>query len=146
MNPPSIPQVSAGGVVVQLGQGNAYEVCLIRRQRHQGYAWCLPKGHLESNEQPSEAALREVQEETGLVAQILRPLGEISYSFTTPADGLSYQKTVTFFLMRPVGGQLGPCDAEAIEARWVPFQQALALATYENERQVLLKAQEVLTA
>ena len=136
---------SAGGVVVRRMQEGCAEVCLILRERsRQENAWCLPKGHIEAGEDASAAALREVQEETGLVGQIVAPLGEIAYTFRMPKDRRAHDKTVAFFLMRATGGSIGPADQEALEARWIPFEQALQMATYDNERQILRLAQQKL--
>lgn len=149
-----VPQTSAGGVLVRRG-GTGFEACLIRRSRHggpvpagperaDGSAWCLPKGHLEAQESPEAAARREVQEETGLQAEIVEPLGRIAYRFKLPGDPAVYDKTVIFFLMRAVGGSIDRHDDEALEARWMPLDEARREATYENERRILDQAEALL--
>src|SRR6266516_3355207 len=63
-------EFSAGGVVLQPEDGG-YEVALASRRTRRGdLAWGLPKGLVESGEEPAAAAVREVLEETGLVAEI----------------------------------------------------------------------------
>ena len=122
-----------------------YEVCLILRTRHRRRAWSLPKGHLAHGEEPAAAALREVEEETGLRGELLAPLGAITYQFTQPGTGALVPKSVTFFLMRVIGGSLQPQDTEeVVEGAWVPLDRALEHVAYENERRVLEQARELL--
>lgn len=136
-------ETSAGGVLIRRRSGRD-EVCLILRARHGVQAWCLPKGHLEPGEDAAAAAQREVKEETGVTAQILAPLGTISYQFTTAGERTPVSKSVCFFLMRALDEAEGPRDAqEVIDARWMPLDDAMRTATYENERQVLHRAQQV---
>ena len=142
MTPPVSPEIAAGGVLIS-ARDNRYDVCLVRRGRHQRQAWCLPKGHLEAGEDAAAAARREVQEETGWSGEVLQPLASISYQFTAPGGGL-ISKTVSFFLMRATAETQGPRDTQEVEeARWMALDEAIRLATYENERQILRQAQQV---
>ena len=133
-------EVAAGGVVVRRVHG-LLEVCLIRRTRHAGEAWSLPKGHLEPGEDAATAALREVREETGVVGEILEPLGTIRYQVRRSPDAAAVSKTVHFFLMRALDhAPRDRDDGEVAEVRWIPLDQAIADASYENEREVLRNA------
>ena len=150
MNRPRVREISAGGVLVRRSQ-QRYEVCLILRDPHRRKAWSLPKGHLEAGEAASAAALREVREETGVSSEILAPLGTISYQFTNPGEASHprrqaiVSKTVSFFLMRALReAPTHPDPEEVVEVRWVPLDEAIALVTYDSERQVLLKAKQVI--
>jgi ADP-ribose pyrophosphatase YjhB (NUDIX family) len=150
MRTPLQLQTSAGGVIVRrrptADTFGSYEVCLVLRDRHHRRAWCLPKGHFEQGEDAQAAARREVQEETGLVGEILRPLGSVTYEFSQPGQRGRCRKTVFFFLMRAIGGRLGAHDTqETVEARWVPLDEASSCATYENEQRVLAEARRLLT-
>ena len=136
MRPAPVPQTSAGGVVVRR-VGDRSEVCLILRTRYGRRAWCLPKGHVEAGEDPPTAALREVQEETGLVCEILSPLGTTAYQFTEPGAPAPFAKTVWFFLMRARAGDLARHDAEALEVRWMALDEALGRATYDSEQRII---------
>jgi len=142
MSAPTVFQTSAGGVVVRRLHGR-FEVCLTLRTRH-GNAWGLPKGHVEAGEEPSAAAVREVREETGLIGEILEPLSSITYQFRDRQQARLCSKTVVFFLMRALRGRLDDHDTETLEARWMAFDDAMANAAHENERQVLQQAQQVL--
>ena len=115
-----------------------------RRTRHGDLVWGLPKGAVEVGEQPEEAALREVREETGLVAEIRAPLGDISYWFVWGGERVS--KRVSFYLMEAVGGDVSEHDHEMEEVRWFPLGEALRKADYRTERDVLEKAAAALKA
>jgi 8-oxo-dGTP pyrophosphatase MutT (NUDIX family) len=129
---------SAGGVVVR-GSPLVTEVALASRRNRAGdLVWGLPKGEVEANETPDQTALREVREETGLVAEIEAPLGDISYWYVW--DGVRIRKTVTFFLMRAVGGDISEHDTEMEEVRWFPLAEAVKAAGYRSERDVVRRA------
>ena len=130
---------SAGGVVCRINQGNK-EVVLCGRRLHN--TWSLPKGTPDQGESLEETAIREVQEETGLHAEIKETLGTINYLFVS--QGKQYQKTVYYYLMRHTGGDLDFHDLEFDEVRWFSIQDALLSMTYQNEVEVLQRAVLVL--
>ncbi len=123
---------SAGGVVYRHTSAGP-EIVLAHRRSPS--LWALPKGTPNSGETIEETALRETAEETGLAVEIEASIGPISYAFVRGAT--RYFKTVHFFLMRPVGGDLEDHDHEFDEVRWVPFSEALALMNYPTERSVV---------
>jgi len=135
-------EFSAGGVVVRPGP-KGVEVALAARRTRKGHlAWGLPKGLVEPGEEPDQAALREVQEETGLEARIVRPLGNIEYWYVW--EGERVRKRVAFFLMEAAGGDVSLHDHEMEEVRWFPLQQAVRKASYPSERDVIRRASEAL--
>lgn len=109
--------------------------------------WCIPKGHLEENETNEQAALREVFEETGLEAEIIAQLGEVSYQFIQ--DGTKISKTVYVYLMQQTGGELSfdkDPHKEASELEWVQVSQLLDRLSHGNEKRIAKKAIELIEA
>jgi len=133
---------SAGGVVFRRTEDGIDIALAARRTRRGELAWGLPKGLIEPDEQPEEAALREVREETGLEAEIDEDLGSISYFYQWDGEGV--RKTVRFFLMHATGGDVEHHDHEMEEVRWFPLDQAAKRSTYRSEREVVLKAVAIL--
>jgi len=135
--PPLRPRRStaAGGVVLRQGEHGA-EVALLGRMNDG--SWVLPKGTPTSGESLEETALREVREETGLDVRIIRPLGEMTYSFA--ASGERVHKVVHFFLMEAAGGDPSLHDAEYDEVRWVSVPEARRMLSFDTYRDVLDRA------
>ncbi len=133
-------EVSAGGVVFRMMDGSPH-VLLIRDPYRN---WGLPKGHVEGVENPPEAALREVQEETGLSELVLGPtLGTIDWTFRI--RGTLVHKYCHFFLMVSPEGDTVPQEAEGItECRWLPTEDAIRDVTYDNAREMIRIAVKLL--
>jgi 8-oxo-dGTP pyrophosphatase MutT (NUDIX family) len=132
-------EVSAGGVVYRRREDDTIEILLAaRRTRRGSVAWGLAKGGIEPDESIEDAAVREVREETGIDAVIERPLGETRYLYVW--DETRVRKTVHFFLMRAVGGDLAEHDDEMEDVRWFPLPRALKRITYRGERDIVRRA------
>jgi 8-oxo-dGTP pyrophosphatase MutT (NUDIX family) len=134
-------ETSAGGVVYRVNDG-AHLFLLIR----DSYAnWGFPKGHLEEGERAEDAALREVREETGLNEIELRGMIEtIDWYFRF--RGRLIHKICHFFLMETSQLETAPQRTEGITAcQWVSFGQASESISYANARQVLRRANEMIT-
>ncbi|HZC69003.1 MAG TPA: NUDIX hydrolase [Nitrospirales bacterium] len=138
-----IHRISSGGVAFRPADAG-YEVVLIRVARADGDAWALPKGWVEKGEDLEQTAVREVREETGLNARVLRKLGEVTYEFYSKADRSRIVKTVHLFLMQYLGGSMADHDDEVEEVRWFPFEDALRTMTYKNEREMVEKARSLI--
>ncbi len=135
----TVHRISSGGVVFRPA-GATCEVALIRVARADGHAWTLPKGWVEKGEDLEQTAVREVREETGLQAKVLRKLGEITYEFYAKPDRSRVLKTVHVFLLECLGGNIADHDDEVEEARWFPYDDAVKALAHKNERDMLEKA------
>ncbi|MDP8956343.1 MAG: NUDIX hydrolase [Actinomycetota bacterium] len=131
-------EVSSGGVVFRKGPGGPEVVLASRRTKRGTLAWGLPKGLVEEGEDAAETAVREVEEETGLVAEIREPLGDISYWYVW--NGVRVRKTVWFFLMEAVGGDVANHDHEMEDVQWFALPGAERKASYRGEQDVIRKA------
>jgi 8-oxo-dGTP pyrophosphatase MutT (NUDIX family) len=129
---------SAGGVVVRYANGRPQLVVGSRRRDRDNRTWTLPKGTPDPHETVEETAVREVVEETGLEVRITGPLGSIEYSFVQ--SGTRIHKTVHYFMMEPVGGDLERHDHEFDEVRWIDFDEAPTMLTFETERGLVAQA------
>lgn len=129
---------SAGGIVIRHDRGSAELVVGRRARARDGVTWTLPKGTPNARETTEETALREVREETGLDVRIVRPFDDIHYAFVQGRTRI--HKTVHYFLMVPTGGDLGRHDHEFDEVRWIGFDEAGALLTFETERALVARA------
>ena len=141
-NVPTKREISAGGVVYRR-DGDEIEIVLASRRTRRGQlAWGLAKGGIEEDESMEDAAIREVREETGLLAEIEASLGETRYMYVW--EDVRIRKTVHFFLMRHTGGDVDDRDDEMEEIRWFSLERALKRAAYRGERDMLARAAEML--
>jgi 8-oxo-dGTP pyrophosphatase MutT (NUDIX family) len=101
--------------------------------------WALPKGLVDPGERPEATAVREVAEETGVEATLVRKLGDVRYVYTR-RGGERVFKVVSFYLLRYRRGRLGDVPAafrhEVAETRWLPLDEAPSALSYEGEREM----------
>ena len=116
---------AAGGVVWRRG-GGGVEIALVHRPKYDD--WSLPKGKLDPGEGFEEAALREVEEETGMRCTLGRELGETRYR-----DNKDRPKVVRYWAMDVTAGEFEPND-EVDELRWVSVDEATAMLSYDYDR------------
>jgi 8-oxo-dGTP pyrophosphatase MutT (NUDIX family) len=133
---------SSGGAVLSFRDGVPFVALIATRGR---LRWGLPKGAVSEGETSEQAALREVEEETGLVASIVKPLDTIEYYFR--ASGSVIRKRVDFYLMNYVSGTLTPQLSEVDDVQWVELSEAIQRASFDSEKKLLEMAlSEVETA
>ncbi len=142
---PVVDETSAGGLVVRVENRQAFTAVIARRNRGGRLEWCLPKGHLEGEETPQEAAVREIAEETGIIGRVLRHLATIDYWFS--GDDRRVHKVVHHYLLEATGGELtieNDPDHEAEDVAWVSLEEVASRLAYPNERRVVATARDVL--
>ncbi|CAN5879169.1 8-oxo-(d)GTP phosphatase [soil metagenome] len=121
---------ASGGLVIR-GAHDRAEICLVHRPAYDD--WTIPKGKDDNGETPAQAALREVEEETGLSCVITGPAGRATYQVA------SGTKSVEYFLMRPtVFTGFTPND-EVDAIRWVALAKAPGILTYDFDRRLVRK-------
>jgi 8-oxo-dGTP pyrophosphatase MutT (NUDIX family) len=133
-------ELSAGGVVVR---GEEIVVIVPTRRASDGSrVLALPKGHIDPGENALQAATREVREETGVVGEPVRELGEARYWYRR--DGQTIPKSVKFFLFSYVQGDTDDHDDEVEEARWIKLADAQSELSHAAEREMVALAAEFL--
>jgi 8-oxo-dGTP diphosphatase len=126
------PEVrAAGGVLVRPGP-DGLEVAVIHRPKYED--WSLPKGKLDGDETFEQAALREVEEETGVRAELGPELSPIHYR-----DRKGRSKLVRYWLMRVLEGEFQP-GSEVDELRWLDPKDAQELLSYEHDAKLVREA------
>ena len=136
--------VSAGGVVYRFGEGGGLEVAVCGRAYPE--IWALPKGTPDGDESELQTALRETREETGLEVAEEGYVGSVKYAFVRARDGARIRKTVHFYLMRPVGGDLSMHDHEFDFARWMSVEDACRNLTHGSEVEIVQKSVSMVVA
>lgn len=132
---------SAGGLVHRVADGRLQFALVHRREPR---LWALPKGTPNAGETIEETAVRETREESGLEVRVEAPISSITYFFVRGRT--RFHKTVHFFLMEPIGGDLALHDHEFDEVRWVELDEALRLMSHATERSVVEEAAALLAA
>ena len=144
---------SAGGIVVKR-DGDDVKVLVTQHSKHHG--WDFPKGHIESGESSAQAALREVQEETGVKAEIIDKVGQTEYFYYEDKQSLRSSssqdstaglkekvfKTVIYFLMKYVGEGEATTAFEVSEKVWLPIDEVEERLTFKDTKKLWEKAVE----
>lgn len=128
MNEKKNPIRAAGGIVAGVGRNDG-KIAVVRRKRYGGEVG-LPKGKLNKGETEAEAAVREVEEETGIRVRLRAAVGTTQYN----VDGRP--KTVTYFMMdAPDDAPARPQDSTEVEkVEWLTPAEALAALTHDDDR------------
>jgi ADP-ribose pyrophosphatase YjhB (NUDIX family) len=137
-----VDETSAGGLVVDRSGPEPRAALIARHDRRGRLVWSLPKGHVEDGETPEQAAVREVEEETGIRGTVVAPLGTIDFWFV--ADQRRVHKTVHHFLLEAAGGELSDADIEVVEVAWIPLSEVSDRLAYADERRLLERVADLL--
>ena len=127
---PEVEVWAAGGVVHRPGD-EGVEILLVHRPDHRD--WSLPKGKLDDGETLKDAALREVEEETGLVCELGKRLGVVRY-----VDARGREKGVAYWLMTASSGSFRP-NKEVDAVEWLCLDEARKRCTYAHDAEFLGK-------
>lgn len=133
-------EFSAGGIVFN-SQGQVLLINNMALRESKKSYWGFPKGHLEPNESTSQAALREVEEETGIKAAIVDKVGESKFFFTHQGEKIF--KVVTMYLMNFISGQITVQQDELLGVEWVEQDQVLSKLSFKNDKQLFIQALEM---
>jgi 8-oxo-dGTP pyrophosphatase MutT (NUDIX family) len=135
-SPDGAIELSAGGAVVH--DSDVIVVVPVKRDAHHRRVLVLPKGHLDEGEDDEAAAIREVTEETGVIAELIDKLGDVEYPYAR--RGRRRNKRVAFYLFEYRSGSLEDHDQEIEDARWMPLEEAVRALTYAGEREMVRRA------
>ncbi len=130
-----IEAVSCGGVVIHKGK----ILLLYKNYKHRYEGWVLPKGTVEDDEEYKETAIREVREEAGVKANIIKYIGKSQYSFMIANDTVI--KDVHWYLMKSYNYFSRPQREEFfVDSGYYKFHEAYHLLKFNNEKQILEQA------
>jgi len=126
-----VRETSAGGVVFY-----GWRVLILRRKSGE---WVMPKGKLEEGENPADAALREVREESGLSARVLGEVAPARYRYSRRSSGATIQKTVYWYLMESDSQRIA-LEPSFDQGVFASPEEALRLLTHPGDRHILNQA------
>ena len=144
-------EFSAGGVVYKKYTGRIF-VLLAQHGQHHG--WVFPKGLIgdtplrqgfegqAKKETKEETAIREVEEETGVVAKIIEPLEPVQYWYKWEDD--LRKKTVYYFIMEYISEDINNKDDEMENVEWLPIDEVEKRLTYPSDKKVWEEAKKII--
>ncbi len=141
-------EFSAGGVVFKKDSDQTW---ILVAQHSQHHGWVFPKGLIDPTkrsgqarmETKEDAALREVREETGVIGKILKPLSPIAYWYIWEKERI--KKTVYYFLMEYISGDISEHDMEMENVEWIPVDEVEERLTFKADQKVWSEAQKLIT-
>jgi 8-oxo-dGTP pyrophosphatase MutT (NUDIX family) len=138
-------QVSAGGAAFRKAPGGP-EVALISVGSPP--RWQLPKGLVDPGETPEIAAVREVREEAGIVANSAGLIEKVEYWYQAKRgnERIRYHKYVHFYLMWYESGDVAEHDHEVNESRWFTGSEAIDALAFKSEQNIVERALEMIDA
>lgn len=131
---------TSAGCIVFVRENSRMEFLLLHYSK--GH-WDFPKGHIEEDESAEQAMLRELKEETGIADVKIIPGFKEHITYFFRQNGETIKKLVIFFLVESRTKEV-KLSFEHIGYEWLPYEEALRKATFDNAKQVLKKAYEFL--
>src|SRR5581483_189301 len=134
-------EFSAGGIVFKKN-GEELEILVCQHSQHN--EWVFPKGIIgdkKKGKKKEDTAIREVEEETGVKGEIIKPVEPISYWYVF--EGVKIKKTVYYFIMKAVGGDITKHDMEMENVEWLPKDKVLERLTYKSDKEIWEKSKEL---
>lgn len=151
-----VREISAGGLVIRRTEDDdEWMLAVIEPQRESNKGaktvLALPKGLVDAGEVPEKTAVREVLEETGLVASLIVKLADIKYVYVRSwGDKQRVFKIVSFYLLKYESGNIGEIahemQIEVKQALWIPLKEAVRKLAYHGEKDMVKRAQEYLSS
>ena len=127
-----IEATSCGGVIIYRGK----ILLLYKNFRNKYEGWVLPKGTVEEGETFEQTALREVKEESGVKAEIVKYIGKSEYDFHVAND--TVEKEVHWYLMAADSYYSKPQKEEYfLHSGYYRYIEAYHLLKFTNERQIM---------
>lgn len=145
-------EFSAGGVVYKKENG---KILILVSQHSQHHGWVFPKGLIGDNvkgERKEDTAVREVKEETGVEAKIVEALKPVTYWYVfspkgrlaSGKKGEKIKKTVYYYIMEYLEGDIKKHDQEMENVEWVEFDKILEKLTYKSDKEAFEEAKPII--
>ena len=132
-----IEATSCGGVVIFRGK----ILLLYKNYKNKYEGWVFPKGTVEPDEDFKDTALREVKEESGVSASIIKYIGNSQYTFSTQSDIVV--KNVHWYLMMSDSYYSKPQREEFfVDSGYYKYHEAYHMLKFSNEKYMLERAYE----
>lgn len=135
-------EFSAGGVVFKKEEEKTF---ILVAQHSQHHGWVFPKGIIGDKiekEKKEDTAVREVEEETGVKAEIIQPLTPVEYWYVL--EGEKIKKRVYYFVMKATGGDITQHDTEMENVEWLSLEEVAGRLTYKSDKQVWEEAKKLI--
>ncbi len=138
-------EFSAGGVVfkkTKILKPVQDDIRILVSQHSQHHGWVFPKGLIDNGVTKEHAAIREVAEEVGVIGKIIESLKPVVYWYQM--DGVKRKKTVHYFLMEYISGDITIHDWEMENVEWLPMDKVADRLTYPSDKKVWKQANKLL--
>lgn len=136
-------EFSAGGIVFKKDKD---KILILVSQHSQHHGWVFPKGLIgdhKENESKEETAVREVKEETGAEGKIIKPLPPVTFWYVFKGEKI--KKTVYYYLMEFISGDITKHDTEMENVEFIPVNEVIKKLTYKTDKDIFNKSLPIIT-